>query len=81
MLNQKGRIELSESIHQYLKELENHYPVLPLQAPIAAEAFQLDLPQADPFDRVIVATARYHRLPLITRDAEITVSGLVEVIW
>jgi PIN domain nuclease of toxin-antitoxin system len=37
--------------------------------------------EADPFDRVIVATARYHALPLITRDQAITRSGLVDAVW
>jgi len=33
------------------------------------------------FDRSIAATARIHRLPLITRDAHSTDSGTVDTLW
>lgn len=36
---------------------------------------------ADPFDRIIVATAVELDLPLITKDGAITESNLVEVFW
>jgi PIN domain nuclease of toxin-antitoxin system len=36
---------------------------------------------ADPWDRLIVATAIALRAPLVTRDSEIRSSGLVETIW
>lgn len=39
------------------------------------------LPFKDPFDRMIVGTARRLRLPLITKDVEIADSGLVETVW
>ncbi len=39
------------------------------------------LPFNDPFDRMIVGTAKRLRLPLITKDVEIADSGLVETMW
>jgi len=81
MLVQKKRIRLSVPIKRYLLEMQRHYPVLAVEASIAAETFLLQLPQGDPFDRVIVATARYHAMPLLTRDQSIARSGLVDVIW
>jgi PIN domain nuclease of toxin-antitoxin system len=36
---------------------------------------------ADPFDRMIVAAARAADLPLVTADATIAASGLVDVVW
>jgi PIN domain nuclease of toxin-antitoxin system len=45
------------------------------------DAVNVALPHADPFDRIIVATARQHRLTLITKDANITDSGVVKVLW
>ena len=81
MLVHKERIRLAVPIKRYLLEMEAQYRVLSMEAAIAAEAFSLPLRQGDPFDRVIVATGRYHALPLITRDQSITRSGLVEVIW
>jgi PIN domain nuclease of toxin-antitoxin system len=35
----------------------------------------------DPFDRMVVAAARAAELPLITADATIASSGLVDVVW
>jgi PIN domain nuclease of toxin-antitoxin system len=35
----------------------------------------------DPFDALIVASARDLNLPLITRDAQIRESGAVKVLW
>lgn len=81
MLVQKERIRIAVPIKRYLLEIQTHYPVLSIEAHIASEAFCLPMPNGDPFDRVIVATARYHALPLITRDQSITRSGLVDVIW
>lgn len=37
----------------------------------------LALPHSDLFDRIIATTAKIHRLALITRDANITDSGVV----
>ena len=39
------------------------------------------LPFRDPFDRMIAGTAKRLGLPLITKDVEITDSGLVETVW
>ncbi len=44
----------------------------------------MDIPRtalADPWDRLIVATAIALQVPLVTRDSEIRSSGLVETIW
>jgi hypothetical protein len=36
---------------------------------------------ADPFDRLVVATARRLAAPLLTSDEQIASSGLVDVVW
>jgi len=41
----------------------------------------LPLKQADPFDRVIVATALGRKVSLLTKDRKITKSALAPVIW
>lgn len=81
MLVSKKRIQLNCSCGAYLKSVANTVSVLPMNAFIAAEAMNLDLPQSDPFDRVITATADYYDIPLLTRDQLITESGVVETCW
>ena len=48
---------------------------------IAIAAPELALPHGDQFDRIITATAKIHRLPLITRDANIGASSEISTIW
>ena len=82
MLEKKGRIVLSVPLREYLRGLQANYPALALEADIAALAMNLDLPGTDPFDRVIVATAMHHRLPLATRDRAINGGRTtVRVVW
>jgi PIN domain nuclease of toxin-antitoxin system len=38
-------------------------------------------PFKDPFDCLIAGTAAYLGMPLITRDKEISESGLIETVW
>ena len=35
----------------------------------------------DPFDRFILATAAYLRLPLVMKDRAVTATGIAEIIW
>lgn len=81
ILAHKKRINLSTGVGDYLKKIETLFEVIPVNAAISAKAFELDLPQADPFDRVIVATAAVLKLPLVTRDGYITRSNIHQVIW
>lgn len=78
MLEQRKRIAFSR---QFLPSLAEALEVLPIVPAIASSASALALPQGDPFDRIIVATALHHGLTLVTKDAAITQSGLVPVLW
>jgi PIN domain nuclease of toxin-antitoxin system len=55
--------------------------VLPITLEIALAAPALALPHGDQFDRIITATAKVHRLPLVTKDANITDSSIVTTVW
>lgn len=81
MLANKGRVAFSIPLRDYLRQLQDHYPALPLVAEIAASAVDLELPDADPFDRAIVATAMHHRLPLATRNQSIISAKIIRTIW
>lgn len=80
-LSAKGRIEDTGGLDVLLAKIADSFRVLPISPEIASLALALDLPHGDPFDRVITATAKTHRIPLLTRDRLITRSGVVEIIW
>lgn len=80
-LEARGTISLEPSASSFLLDLAQRVIVLPIDGEIAADAAHLALPQGDPFDRLIVATARRHRLTLVTRDGNISDSELVKVLW
>ena len=81
LLISKGRVSVSGPPVAFMREFARRFHVLPIDADIAILATQLPLPQGDPFDRIFVATAQLHGLPLVTRDASIRDSGLIETIW
>ncbi len=54
--------------------------ILPINLEIAREVAAMGDSLKDPSDRVIVATARIHRLRLVTSDERIIDSGLVSVV-
>lgn len=64
-----------------INRMLDYVTVLPIDPEIAIAAPALALPHGDQFDRIITATAKCHRLSLITRDANITDAGIVPCIW
>ncbi|MFM1747719.1 MAG: hypothetical protein RLZZ188_1385 [Verrucomicrobiota bacterium] len=81
LLVHSGRISFAGSPAAVLGSLLHYVTVLPINLEIALAAPGLALPHGDQFDRIITATARVHRLVLITRDANITDAGAVETCW
>ena len=65
----------------HTETLQGLYQPVRMTPAIAALAKDLPLPQGDPFDRVIVATASAGSLTLITKDQHIVESGLVATLW
>jgi PIN domain nuclease of toxin-antitoxin system len=81
ILADKNLIKLHQPLGDLIAGLTQIYTILPINPAIAATAYELPLPQSDPFDRTIAATALYHKLPLITCDRHITASACVQTIW
>ena len=81
LLLHSGRITFQGSPTAVLGKVLNYVSVLPITLEIAVAAPALALPHGDQFDRIIAATAKAHRLPLITKDANITDAAVVETVW
>jgi PIN domain nuclease of toxin-antitoxin system len=64
-----------------IEQLLGYMTVLPITLDVAIAAPALALLHGDQFDRAITATAKVHRLPLITEDANFTDSAVVLTIW
>jgi PIN domain nuclease of toxin-antitoxin system len=73
--------KLNASLDVFLNTIRNAplFSILPISYEIVAEFGALQ-GFRDPADRAIVATARVHRLQLLTKDQNIIDSGLVSVI-
>jgi PIN domain nuclease of toxin-antitoxin system len=81
LLLHSGRISFSGSPAALLGSLLHYVSVLPITLEIALAAPILALPHGDQFDRIITATAKVHRLPLVTNDANIADSAIVTTFW
>jgi PIN domain nuclease of toxin-antitoxin system len=82
ILISEGRVRMKETGEQFFAELESNpaFQILPITFQIAAEFASLGHHLRDPADRAIVATARVHRLRLVTSDRRIIDSKLVAIV-
>ena len=79
---QRGRIQISSSVADFVRECCSTVIVRPITVEIALRAVQL--PTAfpnDPQDRLIGATAIVEGLPLVTADERIQNSRVIDTIW
>jgi PIN domain nuclease of toxin-antitoxin system len=78
----KKRLRSKASLDELFGQLQANpaFRILPLTFEIASEVTALGPSLRDPMDRVIVPTARIHRLCLVTSDQRIIESKLVAVI-
>jgi Uncharacterized protein conserved in bacteria len=82
LLIKAGQIKLPQPFAQWAAALaiQLGFEITLLDSTVLDTSLNLRI-NGDPFDEVIVATALALDLPLITKDAAITESQLVEVIW
>ncbi len=76
------KLKLNVRLDEFFGELQANpfFQVLPITFEIAAEVASLGRSLSDPTDRTIVATARVHRLKLVTSDQRIIESKLASVV-
>lgn len=83
MLHSKGRIRLKPDPKKWMAAVfeKGELVELVLSRDIMLAAATLDLRHGDHADRMLIATARHHRISLVTIDQRIVRSGLVHVVW
>ena len=77
LLNAKGRIQLRGDLAVWLARATAHLREAPLTHEVVLVAHQLPLPQPDPADRFLAATAQVLGLTLVTADERLL--GLGEI--
>ena len=82
LLARASRINLRRSVRDFFHDLFSNpaYHAYDLTSDQVYLADDLRFTR-DPFDALIVASARTMGLPLLTRDGDIRASGAVQVIW
>lgn len=77
--HQKGKLELPARPADWFAAILAHHDiqVLPLDLSVCIRATELPAIHADPCDRLIIAAAEYHRLPVVTADPIFQQYGVV----
>lgn len=84
MLIQRGRIQVSTDIHSFLNLIveANRIQLSPISPEIAAQSTQLPATvNLDPADRLIVATAMFKGVALVTADRNLRAISQIVTIW
>jgi PIN domain nuclease of toxin-antitoxin system len=86
MLRAKGRIELDRPTTTWRRDLlvDDRYREIEVTGTIGIAAAELDDFHGDPADRLIVACALAHELPLVTSDQRIhawSATARLDVVW
>lgn len=69
---QKGKLSLPKDLPAWFDDVLTNVTVLPLSPDVVADAMRLpDFPNRDPGDELVVATARIHRLTVLTTDTQL----------
>ncbi len=79
MLVQKGRLALGADVGRWIETALSFRGIhlAPIESAIAIDSVRLPGAfHADPADRLIVATARFHQAPLLTADGGILDYGM-----
>jgi PIN domain nuclease of toxin-antitoxin system len=77
ILHEKGKVRLDGNVDQWIADATSQFRSAPLTHEIAVASRRLSLPQRDPADRFLAATAKVLGLTLVTADANLL--GLGEI--
>jgi len=82
LLARRGKLDIVGSIDSFVHEISAPVVVKRITAAIASMAVQFpeEYPK-DPADRLIGATSRMEKLPLVTADEQLRRSSLLETVW
>lgn len=78
------KIKLKKHWRIWVREVleENKWNLVPIDGAIVAEAYSLPEPfHRDPMDRILVATSRLERIPLVTNDRLLSQYPHVTILW
>lgn len=83
MLIEKGRLEVDVSIEDFLTAViaARRLNIIPVTPAIAALSASSSVPEGDPADRLIAATAISHGATLITKDDRLIGLADLPTIW
>jgi len=83
MLVAKNRLDPGAELTQFLHDLiqARGLRVLPITPEIAALAQSAEFSHGDPADRIISATALYHKAKLVSADTRLRKLNSIEVVW
>ena len=77
ILHERGRVHLQGDLDLWVADATARFLLAPLTHEIALESRRLPLPQRDPADRFLAATAKVLDLTLVTAD--VSLLGLGEI--
>jgi PIN domain nuclease of toxin-antitoxin system len=77
ILHEKGKVRLDGNLDKWIVDATAPFRTAPLTHEIVAVASRLPLPQRDPADRFLAATAQVLHLTLVTADVNLL--GLGEI--
>ena len=79
-ISRKGKVTLNFDDTLIRIEEYDNYSIAPLDEDILKEANRIES-DLEMHDRLIVATALFHKTELITKDTGIKESGIIKTIW
>jgi PIN domain nuclease of toxin-antitoxin system len=83
ILTKRNRLELPVAPDVFVERAlgQHHLSELPLSRDVVFASVNLPDIHNDPFDRILVATARAHRMTLISKDKTIARYPDIDVLW